>query len=736
MTESFKYRAFISYSHADEAWAAWLHRRLEHYRVPSHLVGRKTANGPVPRRLGRCFRDQAELSAASDLTETLRQALRDSQSLIIVCSPRSAASRWVNEEIKYFRSLGRGGAIYAFIVDGEPNAHDPAQESFPRALLQDEDGRLLSEPLAADARPAKDGKVDGFLKLVSGLIGVGFDELRQREQKRRTRLMTAAVGASLAIASITTVLAINAYRARGEAELRRQQADDLINYMLGDLTERLVPVGRLDVLDAVTGKLMSYLNATDVATLDDSALAQRIQVLMGVADIRDKRAQMTEAHDAADEAVRNARELVRRNPAGFESRYLLATALAKAASIAANSDEHGVARTLIDEGRAYVAHLRQERPDDDRLPLLSARLLSSSGLSHARQSRYEEQMVDSAACAEELRPFLRRKDLASEVARQYILCKSGLASRMHSTGAIEEARDALDELLPEIADLLERHPEDVALLGQTAEFTGTSMLAYRDAGLLDRAEQVAQEGLPRNRRLVAHDPTNAEWRFSLGTALVRKARLELIRSDWVAMHEAAEEAFPLFAELARIDPANDWFQIFLAQSLNARGMSLAMQGNLARALADWEVVARTSGQEQVPTLQLYRATAWLLIWEWAADSDPARARIAQEGAREILQKMAEEQTNAKHTRLLKERQMVFSYLSGDVAGGDQLFSELRQINRENFSENTMDRRRLCGKIARRKGPRCAQLEEWKPLDSAKARDRETAPSNNQVGRTH
>lgn len=734
MTESFKYRAFISYSHADEAWAAWLHRRLEHYRVPSHLVGRNTSNGPVPRRLGRCFRDQAELSAASDLTETLRQALRDSQSLIIVCSPRSAASRWVNEEIKYFRSLGRGGSIYALIADGEPNAQDPAQESFPRALLEDEDGRPLSEPLAADARPGKDGKADGFLKLVSGLIGVGFDELRQREQKRRTRLMAAAVGASLAIALITTVLAINASRARSEAELRRQQADDLINFLLGDLTERLVPVGRLDVLDAVTGKLMSYLNATDVATLDDTALAQRIQALMGVADIRDKRAQMTEARDAADEAVRNARELVRRNPDGFEPRYLLAAALASAANIAANSDEHAVARTLIDEGQGHVARLRQERPDDDRLPLLSGRLLSASFLSYARQSRYEEQMVDSAACAEELRPFLRRKDLASDVARQYILCKGSLAVRLYSTGAIEEARDAFDELLPEIADLLKRHPSDVALLGAVAEF-GTATLPYREAGALDRAEQVAEEGLQRTRQLVAHDPTNAEWKFSLGIDLVHKARLELIRSDWVAMHEAAEEAFHLFTEVARIDPANDWIQIFLAQSLNARGVSLAMQGNVAKALADWEVVARTSGQEHVPTLQLYRATAWLSIWEWAADSDPARARIAQEGAREILQKMAEEQTNAKHTRLLKERQMVFSYLSGDIAGGDKLFSELRQINRENFSENTMDRRRLCEKIARRKGPNCAQLEEWKPLDSAKTRDRETASPNNQAVRT-
>jgi hypothetical protein len=37
-----RYRAYISYSHKDEVWAAWLHHAHEPYRVPRHLVGSKT----------------------------------------------------------------------------------------------------------------------------------------------------------------------------------------------------------------------------------------------------------------------------------------------------------------------------------------------------------------------------------------------------------------------------------------------------------------------------------------------------------------------------------------------------------------------------------------------------------------------------------------------------------------------------------------------------------------------
>ena len=85
-----RYRAFISYSHADQAWARWLIRRLETYRVPALLVGKPGAHGPIPARLGAFFRDRDELTASSDLGATIREALSESEFLIVVCSPAAA----------------------------------------------------------------------------------------------------------------------------------------------------------------------------------------------------------------------------------------------------------------------------------------------------------------------------------------------------------------------------------------------------------------------------------------------------------------------------------------------------------------------------------------------------------------------------------------------------------------------------------------------------------------------
>ena len=46
---AYRYKAFISYSHQDRKWAAWLQRALEGYRIPKWLTGREGAFGTVPR---------------------------------------------------------------------------------------------------------------------------------------------------------------------------------------------------------------------------------------------------------------------------------------------------------------------------------------------------------------------------------------------------------------------------------------------------------------------------------------------------------------------------------------------------------------------------------------------------------------------------------------------------------------------------------------------------------------
>ena len=203
--EEFRYWAFISYSHADAKWGDWLHDALETYRVPSRLV-KKRSPTPVPKRIFPVFRDREELASSASLGENIQTGLRQSRSPVVICSPRAAASRWVNEEIKLYKSMGREDRVFCLIVDGEPNARPGSDttECFPVTL------REPAEPIAADAREGKDGKRNALLKLIAGIIAVPYDELRQRERQRRVRqrLRRAALTLAAVLALFLVYIAV------------------------------------------------------------------------------------------------------------------------------------------------------------------------------------------------------------------------------------------------------------------------------------------------------------------------------------------------------------------------------------------------------------------------------------------------------------------------------------------------------------------------------------------------
>jgi tetratricopeptide (TPR) repeat protein len=228
------YRAFISYSHRDKAVADWLHRAIETYRIPSKLVGTTNALGVVPRRLTPVFRDRDELPASGDLGGELTGALQNSMFLIVICSPASAKSAWVDQEILNFKRFHGEHRVLALIVDGEPNASAipgrEADECFPRSLRFriGADGELSThpaEPIAADMRKEADGRRLARFKVLAGLSGVKLDALVQREAQRRTRRLMAITSASVIGMLAAGALALYANARRIEANTQRKIAE-------------------------------------------------------------------------------------------------------------------------------------------------------------------------------------------------------------------------------------------------------------------------------------------------------------------------------------------------------------------------------------------------------------------------------------------------------------------------------------------------------------------------------
>ncbi len=197
---------FISYNHRDVKWAKWLQQKLEWYRLPTEAHNELSDS----RYIRPVFRDRDTLTSGV-LNDSLRAHLEASRYLVVICSPNSAKSEWVSDEIKAFLEMGRLERIIPFIVEGSPcdyshcNISQPLMgECFPLALRQwnreHPDRNLLGIAVTDDGRTDRQ---KAFIRLVAHLLGMQFDALWQRHKRFIRRLAVFAAVIALALAALS-----------------------------------------------------------------------------------------------------------------------------------------------------------------------------------------------------------------------------------------------------------------------------------------------------------------------------------------------------------------------------------------------------------------------------------------------------------------------------------------------------------------------------------------------------
>jgi len=204
VTPASTYRAFISYNRRDAALAAALATGLARIGSPWYRV-----------RAMRVFLDKNILAPDPSLDDVLTRNLADSEWLVLLASPHSAASPWVGREVEWWLANRGTDKLIIALAGGEIAWQGIAGKDFDwqvtNALPRLLSGKFPKQPLWADVTAAGRKRrkwwpwrptPDGFFDIAARIHGVPKEALRNREKiEWRTRIAFAALG-------LTTIAAL------------------------------------------------------------------------------------------------------------------------------------------------------------------------------------------------------------------------------------------------------------------------------------------------------------------------------------------------------------------------------------------------------------------------------------------------------------------------------------------------------------------------------------------------
>ena len=457
---------------------------------------------------------------------------------------------------------------------------------------------------------------------------------------RATRFVqrhTAGVAmASVAVTALGVGIGVALWQAR-EARAQRVQAEGLVEYMIGDLRQKLQPVGRLDVLDGVGAKALDYYAAQDLDSLDADSLGRRARAFHMIGSLAEQRGRFDEAVRDFQLAADTTGRLLQAHPAdpqrifdqsqsefyvGYVQWYRGRLPEAEASfrryqdmaerMNSAKPGDHGwqledvfsktnvglvltelgradEALPLLAQARAEIAQLARSHPQDS---VSEGNTIGWSAIASAALGRDEDAIrADEDKIAAALHTPNADKD--QEVQFLVANAHNEISRWQRNLGRLDDSYASANLALSELTALNARDPANV---NYTGELVGVqAFLAYvlADRGDLAGAREQLRQAGARQAALMARPTPKRAWRLTQ-QARIAEALGRLASTD----DERAKAGAGLAAYMADVHRYEahggvvPWLDTVLIASAGLeQGDLLARAGQPAQAREAWQAAA-------------------------------------------------------------------------------------------------------------------------------------------------
>ena len=386
--------------------------------------------------------------------------------------------------------------------------------------------------------------------------------IREKPRRRLRAVLVAAVLIVAALGATKYVVDLGRERtlalaARDDANRRREQAEGLIGFMLGDLRKKLEPVGRLEILNDVGSRAMDYFAAVPESTLSETELLRRSTALYQIGTVRIAQGQLEEATKPLEASRSLAAALVVRKPNDLERLYELG------------------------QSEFWVGYV------------------------HWRRRRLDEALARFKAYVDISEKLVTADPKNSDFQLELSSANSNIASVLQERGDLARALERFEASLRIDRSLLEKTPDDNNLRWTVAVSNNSIGVVLKAQGRLTDALAHHQAELSLSEELVRSQPDNAQWRQHLGVAhnyvggiLEARGRMPEARAHY-------EQAIAICQALVTRDAANMDWQRELGRNHFRLGSNLLADGAVSAALRELgqavSVFDRVAGTDRTNT---------------------------------------------------------------------------------------------------------------------------------------
>jgi DNA-binding winged helix-turn-helix (wHTH) protein/tetratricopeptide (TPR) repeat protein len=437
-----------------------------------------------------------------------------------------------DDETKLVQALVDAHLFVSDLHGGAPAfgiAHEALLRRWPRVVAWIDEHRQALQTrsrISAQAKRWQDSGRKRDMLLPSGtqanqarqlIKTTGFSFTQQEQDFVQTSLMGVRRGERLrlgimvvmtSLALLAGGLGLAARSAQTQAESHRTEAEGLMGYMLGEFVDKLRPLGKLDLLDSVSSRALSYLSDSSRAGDSDAALAQRAKSLQLISEVR----------------------ISRSDPAG--------------------------ANIALLAGSQILQRQLQAKPTDLALLKSAGENAFWLGQIHFDQKNW----IKSQEYFEDYLTYANRQSaLSPDDAIGWI--EQSYAHNSLGTLALQrsDAKRAANEFALSVAlktRAYSKTPKDRQLAVDLADSLSWQATAQVQLGQLTQAESLYGRSLALLQSLHTSYPDDTQWVDQLAGAWSRQSELKQARGDLDGSHHDAQQAFTLRQGMVKKDPSN------------------------------------------------------------------------------------------------------------------------------------------------------------------------------------